>query len=179
VTGCPSKPARPDPSQTAMGMGVGPAPVQQVQPPSQIGSFGMGETPIEQRSNGFDANNQNRTLLADDTVYFDFDSPAIKASERPKLKTVKEYLDKNPTQRLILEGHCDWRGTPEYNLSLGDRRAAAVKKYLTTIGVPADRMETLSKGALDAAKNADEATMTKDRRVDMIVANPKPMGGGL
>ena len=56
-------------------------------------------------------------------VYFAFDSSAIKAAERPKLQAAKDYLDKNPGYRLLLEGHCDWRGTAEYNLSLGDRRA--------------------------------------------------------
>ena len=82
----------------------------------------------------------------------------------------KEYLDKNPSHRLLLEGHCDWRGTAEYNLGLGDRRAGAVRKYLQSLGVPAERLETLSKGSLEAAKNADDATMSKDRRVDLVVA---------
>ena len=97
---------------------------------------------------------------------------AIKAGERTKLQQAKEYLEKNPGFRLLLEGHCDWRGTAEYNLGLGDRRANSVKKYLQSIGVAADRVETLSKGSLEAAKNADEATMAKDRRVNLIVVNP-------
>ncbi|HTO03514.1 MAG TPA: flagellar motor protein MotB, partial [Opitutus sp.] len=56
----------------------------------------------------------------------------------------------------------------EYNLSLGDRRANAAKRYLISIA-PADRVETLSKGSLDASQNADDATMTRDRRVDIVI----------
>jgi peptidoglycan-associated lipoprotein len=73
----------------------------------------------------------------------------------------------------LLEGHCDWRGTAEYNLGLGDRRANAAKKYLLSLGVAADRLESVSKGSLEASKNADDATMAKDRRVDLVVVNPK------
>jgi peptidoglycan-associated lipoprotein len=95
------------------------------------------------------------------------------ASEREKLKTAKDYLDKNAGQRLLLEGHADWRGTAEYNLGLGDRRANAVKKYLLSIGLPADRVETVSKGSLEAKPNADASTMEKDRRVDLVVLKGK------
>jgi hypothetical protein len=63
-------------------------------------------------------------------VYFDFDRSNVKADERAKLQAAKDYLDKNPQYRLLLEGHCDWRGTAEYNLGLGDRRASEAKKYL-------------------------------------------------
>jgi peptidoglycan-associated lipoprotein len=128
---------------------------------------------LTQRTDDFDPNGLARGLLAANTVYFDFDASTIKASERDKLKAAKDYLDKNPTYRLLLEGHCDWRGTAEYNLGLGDRRAAAAKKYLLSLGVAADKLETLSKGSLEAAKNADEATMAKDRRVDLVVSKAK------
>jgi peptidoglycan-associated lipoprotein len=114
----------------------------------------------------------DRKTLEAQTVYFEFDKSDIKASERDKLKIAKKYLDDNPTRRLLLEGRCDWRGTAEYNLALGDRRANAAKKYLITLGVKADRLETLSKGSLEAAKNADEATMSKDRCVNLIVVDP-------
>jgi peptidoglycan-associated lipoprotein len=84
----------------------------------------------------------------------------------------KDYLDTHPGHKLLLEGHCDWRGTAEYNLSLGDRRANATKRYLQSIGVAPDKLETLSKGSLEASKNADAATMEKDRRVDLVVVDP-------
>jgi len=70
---------------------------------------------------------------------------------------------------MMLEGHCDWRGTAEYNLALGDRRAAAVKKYLLTLGVNADKVDTLSKGSEDAKKGDD----AHDRRVEFVVVKPQ------
>ena len=76
---------------------------------------------------------------------------------------------KNPQQHLLIEGHCDWRGTSEYNLGLGDHRASEAKKYLISIGVTADKIETASKGSEEAKKNADDATMTKDRRDELVV----------
>lgn len=171
LAGCSKKPTRPAPSETVLGQqGSGPG----------AGGVSKAEfdTPpgLVQRTDGFDAAGQNRSALQGQTVYFDFDKSDIKASEREKLKAAKEYLDKNPTHRLLLEGHCDWRGTSEYNLSLGDRRANGAKKYLLSLGVPAAKLETLSKGSLEAAKNADDATMAKDRRVDLVVVNPTAGG---
>jgi peptidoglycan-associated lipoprotein len=66
-------------------------------------------------------------------VYFGLDRAAVAAPERPKLQAAIKWLADNPTNRLVLVGHCDWRGTAEYNLGLGDRRANAVKQYLWTI----------------------------------------------
>ena len=102
-------------------------------------------------------------------VYFGFDQSNIKESERPKLQEVVKYLAEHPTYRILLEGHCDWRGTAEYNLGLGDRRANSGKRYLTGIKVPADKLETLSKGSLDAPEKAPEEQMAKDRRLEIIV----------
>ena len=166
LAGCSKKPDRPIPTQTAP-MGNG----SLTQTPIDTG-LAPG-TDLTTRTEDFDPNGISRSLLAANTVYFDFDQSSIKPADRAKLKAAKEYLDKNPGQRLVLEGHCDWRGTAEYNLSLGDRRAAAVKKYLLSLGVTADKLETLSKGSLEAAKNADDATMAKDRRVDVLVSKAK------
>ncbi len=173
--GCTKKPLRPDPSQTAIGQqgsGTNTAGVTNANFDPNAGVF-------QTRDSLFDSAGQNRSALQAQTVYFDFDQSSIKPSEREKLKAAKEYLDKNPTHRLILEGHADWRGTAEYNLSLGDRRASAAKKYLVTLGVPVARVETLSKGSLEAAKNADDATMAKDRRVDLVVVDPAAAGGAM
>lgn len=135
-------------------------------------SFQQDAAGLVDRGSDFDPNGHNRTALQAQAVLFDFDKSDIKASEREKLKVAKDYLEKNPTHRLLLEGHCDWRGTAEYNLGLGDRRANAARKYLQSLGVSAQRLETLSKGSLEAAKNADDATMARDRRVDLVVVNP-------
>lgn len=169
ITGCTKKPDRPNPGSTVLGPQSG---GPNIAPGPTDTTFGQNTTGLVDRGSDFDPNGHNRTALQAQAVLFDFDKSDIKASERDKLKIAKEYLDKNPTHRLLLEGHCDWRGTAEYNLGLGDRRANATRKYLQTLGVAAERLETLSKGSLEAAKNADEATMAKDRRVDLVVVNP-------
>lgn len=166
LAGCTKKPVRPDPSATVLGPGPGGG-VGGINPESIATTTPEGG--LSMRPEGFDAMGQNRTALAAQTVYFDFDSSAIKASERPKLQQAKDYLDQNPGMRLLLEGRADWRGTAEYNLALGDRRANAVKRYLQSLGVTPDRIETLSKGSLEAVPNADEATAAKDRRVELVV----------
>jgi peptidoglycan-associated lipoprotein len=165
LTGCTKKPIRPDPSATMMGPTPGGGattldPNAVATSPDANGLQGRGDLA--------DANGQLRGQLGD-PVYFRFDSSSILPAERPKLQAAKEYLEKNPTMRILLEGHCDWRGTAEYNLSLGDRRANDAKKYLVTLGVNADKIETVSKGSEEAKKNADEATMKTDRRVDLVV----------
>ena len=170
--GCSKTPLRPMPSQTVLGTGVGPAPSA----PTDVGLLGPGSG-LELRTDDFDpVTGLNRVALQANTIYFDYDSSSVKTAEREKLKAVKEYLDKNPDHRLLLEGHCDWRGTAEYNLALGDRRSAAVKKLIEALGVPATRLETISKGSLDAVRNADDATTAKDRRVDIIVGKTRSPG---
>jgi peptidoglycan-associated lipoprotein len=162
LAGCSKKPVRPDPSATALGPqsgGPGLVPTDVAVAP---------DTTLQPRADGvIEDANTIRGLLQ--PVYFDFDRSNVKAEERAKLQAAKDYLDKNPTYRLLLEGHCDWRGTSEYNLGLGDHRASAAKKYLASIGVSADKVETLSKGSEEAKKNADDATMAKDRRDDLVI----------
>lgn len=171
--GCTKKPTRPVPNETVLGQqGLG------TKTPTDA-EFGKTPVGLELRGEGFDAAGQNRAALQAQTVYFDLDKSDIKPAEREKLKIAKEYLDKNPTHRLVLEGHADWRGTAEYNLSLGDRRANAAKKYIVSIGASATRVETLSKGSLEATKNGDDATMAKDRRVDLVVVDPAAAGGAM
>jgi peptidoglycan-associated lipoprotein len=163
LAGCSKKPVRPDPSATALGPQSGGAGNLT---PSEVAV--APDTTLQPRADGvIEDANTIRGLLQ--PVYFDFDRWNIKADERAKLQAAKDYLDKNPQYRLLLEGHCDWRGTSEYNLGLGDHRAAAAKKYLASIGVSADKLETLSKGSEEAKKNADEATMNKDRRDELVI----------
>jgi peptidoglycan-associated lipoprotein len=102
-------------------------------------------------------------------VYFDFDKSAIKQAERAKMTAAADYLKKTPQYRLMLEGHCDWHGTAEYNMGLGDRRAQEVKKFLQTLGVPADKLQILSKGSLGATEKGTDEQMAKDRRVEFVI----------
>jgi peptidoglycan-associated lipoprotein len=167
LAGCSKKPKRPDPSATVIGPdGLNASGVGGLTDGGLAPGLGLDSRGANDLSNG------DRTALAGETVYFDFDQSGIKPSERTKLDAAKAYLEANPTARLLLEGHCDWKGTAEYNLGLGDRRANAAKQYLTTSGVAADKLEVLSKGDLDAVENSDEATAAKDRRVDLVVLKP-------
>src|SRR5881394_829238 len=80
------------------------------------------------------------------TVHFAYDSSSVKAGEKSKVATVADYLKVNPTEAVEVEGHCDERGTEEYNRSLGERRALALREQLVSLGVGADRIDTLSYG---------------------------------
>jgi peptidoglycan-associated lipoprotein len=165
ATGCRKKPTR-DPSQTVIGQ-------QGVLNPNEAGMFGSdfnnGQAPgtdLSSRGDPLDPANQERGVL--ESVFFAFDQSAIGPNERPKLAAAKAYLDANPGKRLLIEGRADWRGTAEYNLGLGDRRAQAAKQYLVTLGVPETSIEVLSKGDLEAAENASEDVMSKDRRAELV-----------
>jgi len=119
---------------------------------------------------------EDRTIFAPDTVYFDTDSAVIKASEQSKLENVASVLKgKDPTSTgLIIEGYCDERGTEGYNLALGDRRSLAVREYLITLGVDAGRMQTISYGeakAVDAGHN--ESAWKQNRRGFSVLATKK------
>lgn len=98
-------------------------------------------------------------------VYFDYDSSQVAASERSKLDAVAEYLRGNPSIGLVVEGHCDERGSNEYNLALGERRAQAVRAYLIGLGIESERIKTVSYGEEQpAAFGHDEASWTQNRR---------------
>jgi peptidoglycan-associated lipoprotein len=162
--GCTKKPVRPEPSSTLMGpQGGGGGALN----PSEVPTTADLNSGLQARDAGFDANGQLRGAL--ESVYFEFDRFTVKQAEQVKLQAAKDYLDKNPQYRLVLEGHCDWRGTSEYNLGLGDHRANEVKKSLLALGVAPEKLETLSKGSEEAKKNADDADMAKDRRVEFVV----------
>jgi peptidoglycan-associated lipoprotein len=103
------------------------------------------------------------------SVYFDFDRSAVKSDQMANVSAAADYLKKTPQYRMLLEGHCDWRGTAEYNLALGDRRAQAVMKLLASAGISSDRLQVLSKGSLGATENGSKEQMAKERRVDFVI----------
>jgi peptidoglycan-associated lipoprotein len=79
-------------------------------------------------------------------AYFDYDKADIRADARDALSQTGQFLRSYPQVKIVVEGHCDERGSTEYNLALGDRRAAAAKQFLASLGITADRMETVSYG---------------------------------
>jgi peptidoglycan-associated lipoprotein len=100
-------------------------------------------------------------------VYFDFDRSDIKAEYRPVLEKKAAWLKARPDYRLRVEGHCDDRGTEEYNLALGEKRALRVKDYLVDLGVPAGRISTISYGEeRPAVRGNDDETWARNRRAE-------------
>lgn len=79
-------------------------------------------------------------------AYFDYDKADIRSDARDALSQTAQFLRSYPQLKIVVEGHCDERGSTEYNLALGDRRAAAAKQFLVSLGIPADRLETVSYG---------------------------------
>ncbi len=105
-----------------------------------------------------------------DRVFFDFDKSDIKPEGRAVLQRQSEWLKKYPNVTVTVEGHCDPRGTREYNLALGERRATAVKKMLVALGVPANRVSTISYGKERPAVPGDnEQAWAQDRRGVTVV----------
>lgn len=116
----------------------------------------------------------NRTIFEANTVYFDFDRHEVKSSERVKVEEVGVYLKGDPKTKLLVEGHCDERGTEEYNRALGERRALSVREYLVNLGVAAERVQTISYGEdQPAVPGHNEAAWARNRRGVFVLLKPK------
>lgn len=103
------------------------------------------------------------------TFYFDFDTAEIKAEAREVLVAHARYLENNPNQQVRLEGHSDERGTKEYNLALGERRANAVERFLIVNGASRGQMETVSYGEeKPAVMGSNESAWAQNRRVELV-----------
>ncbi|MGC6328515.1 peptidoglycan-associated lipoprotein Pal [Rhizorhabdus sp. FW153] len=107
-----------------------------------------------------------------DTVFFDTDSYDVDAEDQATLSRQAQWLAKYPNVSVTIEGHCDERGTREYNLALGERRANAAKNYLVSVGVPASRISVISYGKeRPLATGSDEAAWAQNRRAVTVVPN--------
>ena len=105
-----------------------------------------------------------------DTVNFDFDSAELTVSARSTLNRQSAFLSLNPDLMIVIEGHADERGTREYNLALGERRASAVRDYLVAKGINAARVRTVSYGKeRPAVSGSDEAAWSKNRRANTVL----------
>jgi len=113
--------------------------------------------------------NDPDSLLSKRTVYFDFDKSNIKPEARKIIEAHAEYLAGHPNVRIVLEGHCDERGTREYNLGLGERRAKSVEQVLNLLGVSGSQLEMVSYGEeRPAAMGHDESSWALNRRVEFV-----------
>ena len=144
----------------ALGMGAGcakkNAEVENVEP-----------APVASSSSAVDAAAQQITDLV---VYFDFDKYDIKAEYRDMLQQKAELMKQYPSIRVRIEGNCDERGTQEYNLALGERRAKAAYDYLVTLGVAPSQLEMVSYGKENpAVQGHNESAWSQNRRDDFRV----------
>ena len=111
-----------------------------------------------------------RQQFMNEDVYFEFDSSVLMPAAQDVLRKKAEWLRENAEVTAVIEGHCDERGTTEYNLALGDRRAESARTYLMDLGIAGSRMSTISYGEekpLDSGNT--EAAWAKNRRVHFVV----------
>lgn len=148
-----------------------PAPKAQVVPlPPKVDTAAMEQAERERRARLAEMEMANKLrdevrAFEAEAIYFDFDRSELKSSARAVLAKKAEWLRKNPQFSLNIEGHCDERGTIEYNLALGERRANAAWKFLNALGISGSRMTTISYGEespADPAHNA--AAWARNRR---------------
>jgi peptidoglycan-associated lipoprotein len=112
----------------------------------------------------------DRGMFENDDVQFEFDSAKLSMEAQDILRQKAEWLKENPRAKIIIEGHCDERGTNEYNLALGDRRAFSSKSFLVDLGIAASRLTTVSYGEerpIDS--RADEDAWAKNRRAHFVI----------
>jgi len=103
-------------------------------------------------------------------IYFDFDKSNIKEDQRARIKKNAAFLKQNQAVKVRIEGNCDERGTNEYNMALGERRALSAKKYLVNLGIHRDRMHTISFGEEKPLLHGhDEYSWAQNRRDDFVV----------
>lgn len=106
--------------------------------------------------------------LSTRVIYFDFDSNRIREADHATIRAHAEYLAANPQSAVVLEGHADERGTREYNIALGDRRARAVQDLMTLLGAGANQLSSVSYGEeRPAASSGDEEAWELNRRVEL------------
>jgi len=170
VVGCPKKPPPETPKTTPPATAEKPAPAEEVKEetkPFAQAPESAGASLEDQMSEEIKKLNAQKPMGA---VYFDFDKSDLRQDALDQLKKNAEWLKSNPAYRVRLEGNCDERGTTEYNLALGDRRAVAVRNYLTKAGIGAGRLETISYGEEHPVNPGhDESAWAQNRRVDFTI----------
>ncbi len=162
--------ARPAPPPPASGPGTGarpPAPPEPVREPQPIPPEPITSDTLA--SKDIDALNRNSPFQP---VFFRYDQSDVDAAGQQALNANAELMKKYTTWIVTIEGHSDERGTAEYNLALGERRALAARNYLVSLGVPADRLRTVSYGKeFPFEPGHDESAWSKNRRAHFVVTS--------
>lgn len=142
-------------------------------PPVNDGGI-PGGIPQSTKFSNPDDYNQDRATFAANKVHFEYDSSVVKSSERVHLEAVAAYMTGNPSVGLLVEGHCDERGTEDYNNSLGERRSTALRDALIAMGVNPEHIITRSYGEYKpVATGQDESSYKQNRRGEFVVLTQK------
>jgi peptidoglycan-associated lipoprotein len=170
----PSTSSKPDPSGSSKGAVVPPKASTASQGEGQRGS--AQETTTDRSSLGqFQEGKSSESTGPLKDIYFDFDSHSLNADAREILRANANWLKTNAAARAEIEGHSDERGTNEYNLALGAKRAQTAKDFLATLGIQADRLSTISYGEeIPTCKEANESCWQRNRRARFVVLPGRP-----
>jgi peptidoglycan-associated lipoprotein len=162
----PAPPPAPPPAAPAPAPTTQPAPPPPPPPPAPAPERAPTEDEIFAKKT-LDQLNAEKPL---GDAFFDLDSSQIREDAKPALQKDADWMKRWTGTRAMIEGHCDSRGTAEYNLALGERRAAAVRAYLVNLGVPADRITTVSKGKEQPfCSEENESCWSQNRRGHFII----------
>lgn len=137
------------------------------------GDAGLQSPAISSDAMNFDAQGSDSGKISGlQTIHFDLDKSNLTSDAKHKAQGNADWLKSHPTTNLQIEGHCDARGSVEYNLSLGERRAQAVKSYLVSLGVESNRLSIISYGKeKPIAMGESEADYAKNRRANFVPIN--------
>ncbi len=140
------------------------APVHQIGDPAALGQ----EEPLDTKESTQIM--EGRTSAPMLPVYFDYDSSSIRIDQRERMEINANFMKENAAATIRIEGNCDPRGTKEYNLALGERRAQSAVKYMTNLGVNVSRMATISWGEEKLLLHGhDELSWAQNRRDDFVI----------
>lgn len=133
---------------------------------------GPSTTPLQQKSVSGNPLKDPSNILSKRSVYFELDSNVVKEEFKPLVSAHARYLQQNRNQKMTVQGNTDERGSREYNLALGQRRADAVKQMMQLLGAQSDQIETVSFGEeKPKATGNDESSWAENRRADLVYPN--------
>jgi peptidoglycan-associated lipoprotein len=157
VCACSTK-TTPEPAMTT----TPPAPVATTDLSQQPEALGVGSQPVQSAPVA-----DHQAVAGLERILFAYNQFTLDESARVTLEQNAVFLRNNPTLKVVIEGHCDERGSDEYNLALGERRAVAARNYLVSLGIAADRLSILSYGEeLPLVAESNEAAWAKNRRAE-------------
>ena len=148
---------------------VAAAPVAPTEAPVAAAPEPVAETAQAAAPVATDALDDANSILAKRSAFFDFDKSAVKADDKPMVQAHGKYLGENTSRKVVVEGNTDERGSSEYNLALGNRRAESVKKMLVVSGAKATQVSVTSLGEeKPRAAGHNEAAWSQNRRADIV-----------